>query len=494
MILTPELAKIRDEIRGYASSYTLDFFEVIYEILDFKQMNVVASYGGFPNRYPHWRFGMEYEHIRKSYAYGLSKIYEMVINNDPCYAYLLYCNNLVDQKIVMAHVYAHSDFFKNNLFFAPTNRKMMDEMGNHRTKIQRFVNRYGLEAVENFIDVCLSLDNLIDSHLPMKKMQSQEKSSLLDKDDEDIPVVKKMRSKGYMDKYINPRQFLEEEKEKLEDIKQQEKHFPEKPVKDVLSFLILHAPLEDWQREVLSIIREEAYYFLPQGQTKIMNEGWAAYWHSKIMTKKALGDAEIIDYADHNAGTLAVSPGKINPYKLGVELFRDIEDRWNKGRFGKDYDECRDMQEKMSWDKKMGQGREKIFEVRRVYNDITFIDTFLTEEFCEQQKLFKYQFNPTNATYEIANRDHLEIKKQLLLSLTNMGNPIIEAVDGNYENRGELYLSHRHEGVDLRDDYARETLKNLHVIWQRPVHVETKFEDIPKLLSFDGKDFQERRL
>src|SRR3989338_2138469 len=375
MILTPELAKIRDEIRGDASSYTLDFFEVIYEILDFKQMNVVASYGGFPNRYPHWRFGMEYEHIRKSYAYGLSKIYEMVINNDPCYAYLLYCNNLVDQKIVMAHVYAHSDFFKNNLFFAPTNRKMMDEMGNHRTKIQRFVNRYGLEEVENFIDVCLSLDNLIDSHLPMKKMQSQEKISLLDRDDEDIPVVKKMRSKGYMDKYINPRQFLEEEKEKLEDIKQQEKHFPEKPVKDVLSFLILHAPIEDWQREVLSIIREEAYYFLPQGQTKIMNEGWAAYWHSKIMTKKALGDAEIIDYADHNAGTLAVSPGKINPYKLGVELFRDIEDRWNKGRFGKDYDECRDMQEKMSWDKKMGQGREKIFEVRRVYNDITFIDT-----------------------------------------------------------------------------------------------------------------------
>src|SRR3989338_7857845 len=212
------------------------------------------------------------------------------------------------------------------------------------------------------------------------------------------------------------------------------------------------------------------------------------------MTKKALGDAEIVDYADHNAGTLAVSPGKINPYKLGVELFRDIEDRWNKGRFGKDYDECRDMQEKMSWDKKMGQGREKIFEVRRVYNDITFIDTFLTEEFCHQQKLFNYQFNPTNATYEIANRDHLEIKKQLLLSLTNMGNPIIEAVDGNYENRGELYLSHRHEGVDLRDDYARETLKNLHVIWQRPVHVETKFEDIPKLLSFDGKDFQERRL
>src|SRR5689334_350768 len=103
--LTKELRDWNLKIEKYARDYGLDFFTVIFEILDWKQMNEVASYGGFPNRYPHWRFGMEYEQLSKSYAYGLSKIYEMVINNDPCYAYLLHSNPIMDQKMVMAHVY-----------------------------------------------------------------------------------------------------------------------------------------------------------------------------------------------------------------------------------------------------------------------------------------------------------------------------------------------------------------------------------------------------
>jgi stage V sporulation protein R len=495
MILTPELATLRDEIRQYAIEYDLDFFEVIYEILDFKEMNVVASYGGFPSRYPHWRFGMEYEQISKSYAYGLSKIYEMVINNDPCYAYLLYCNHIVDQKIVMAHVYGHSDFFKNNLYFGHTNRKMMDEMGNHRTKLQRLINKHGLEVVENFIDACLTLDNLIDSHLPMKRQASTSPSPLLDKKgDVESLEVKKMKSKGYMDKYINPKKFMEEEQKKLDDMEEHERDFPEKPERDVLQFLIHYAPLEDWQREVLEIIREEAYYFLPQGQTKIMNEGWAAYWHSEIMTKKALKDDEIIDYADHNAGTLAVHPGRLNPYKLGVELLRDIEERWNRGQFGSEYDECPNLEEKKAWNKQLGLGRDKIFEVRRLYNDVTFLDTFLTPEFCSRQKLFTYNYNPANGAYEITHREFQEIKKKLLLSLTNMGSPIIEVVNGNYDNKRELLLKHSHEGVDLRVDYGKETLKNLYNIWKRPVHIETKIDEVPRMLSFDGKEYQEKRL
>ena len=109
--LTPELAQIRDEARELAISYGLDFFEVIYELVDFHEVNMFAAYGGFPTRYPHWRFGMEYEQLAKSYTYGLSKIYELVINNDPCYAYLMRSNAPVDQRLVMAHVYGHCDFF-----------------------------------------------------------------------------------------------------------------------------------------------------------------------------------------------------------------------------------------------------------------------------------------------------------------------------------------------------------------------------------------------
>ena len=153
--LTPELAQLRDETRDLAKSYGLDFYEVIFELVDHDELNMIASYGGFPTRYPHWRFGMEYEHLTKSYAYGLSKIYELVINNDPCYAYLMRSNSITEQKLVMAHVYGHCDFFKNNYWFSQTNRKMMDQMANHGNRVRRYMDRFGVEEVETFIDACL---------------------------------------------------------------------------------------------------------------------------------------------------------------------------------------------------------------------------------------------------------------------------------------------------------------------------------------------------
>ena len=121
------------------------------------------------------------------------------------------------------------------------------------------------------------------------------------------------------------------------------------------------------------------YYFAPQAQTKIMNEGWASFWHSRIMTTKALKDTELVDYADCHASTMGTQPGRINPYKLGIELYKHIEERWNKGQFGKEWDDCDDFAVKKRWDKQTGLGREKIFQVRKLYNDVTFIDEFLTE-------------------------------------------------------------------------------------------------------------------
>ena len=160
--ITGELLQLKNEIEGYAIGYGLDFFEQIFEVCDYDTINILAAQGGFPNRYPHWRFGMDYDQLSKGYQYGIQKIYEMVINTNPCYAYLLQANNWVDQKIVMAHVYGHNDFFKNNAWFSNTNRKMMDVMANHGAKIRRYMDRYGQDAVESFIDKVLSLENLID--------------------------------------------------------------------------------------------------------------------------------------------------------------------------------------------------------------------------------------------------------------------------------------------------------------------------------------------
>jgi stage V sporulation protein R len=494
--LQKELSSWREKIESHAREAGLDFYPVIFEVLDWKQMNMVASYGGFPNRYPHWSFGMEYERLSKSYSYGLSKIYEMVVNNDPCYAYLLHSNNLVDQKLVMAHVYGHCDFFKNNVYFAHTHRKMMDEMANHKIKIKRYVDRFGFEAVERFIDVCLSVENLIDTHGTFIKRRRDIDEDLLTEEGEEEkkrPVVTKLKSKDYMDKFINPADFLEAQAKKIVDEEERERKFPENPERDILLFILEHSPLERWKRDLLSMMREEAYYFLPQKQTKIMNEGWASYWHSNLMTQKILSPSEVVDYADHHSGTLASYSGRLNPYKLGIELFRDIEDRWNKGKFGKEYDECEDMVIKKKWDRKVGSGRKKIFEVRKLYNDLTFIDTFLTEEFCRDHKFFTYDYNKNANVYEITSHDFQKIKRRLLFSLTNAGQPILSAIDGNYRNRGELYLLHQHEGVDLKLDWLQEVLKNLFELWARPVWVETKLENVPRVYGFDGneqKDFR----
>jgi len=484
MTLPKELAELQRRVRQVAAEYKLDFFETVFELVDWAQMNTVAAYDGFPIRYPHWRFGMVYDQISKSYGWGFSKIYELVINNDPCYAYLLKGNALVDQKLVMAHVYAHCDFFKNNLWFAPTNRHMIDELASHATRIQRHVSREGTDEVEAFLDSCLCLENLIDIYAPYSPPRRRPQEGA-----EAAPEkgIVRFQAKPYMESFINPPEFIEGQKKAIEEARKRPPRFPERPERDILWFLLEHAPLRDWQRDVLAMIREEAYYFAPQRLTKVANEGWASYWHSKMMTEKLLDPSEVIDFAERHAGAMAVQPGQINPYKLGIELFRDIEERWDKGQFGKEFEECDDRDVKRQWDTGLRQGREKVFEVRRIYNDVTFVDEFLTREFCERQKLYTYEFNPKTGRQEIASRDWRQVKEKMLRSLANGGQPIIEVIDGNFRNRGEVVLGHRHDGQDLDLAQAKETLRHLYRLWTRPVHIETLVEGRRRRLSYDGE-------
>lgn len=492
--LTPELEKARQKIAKVAKNLGLDFFETIFEIITYDQINQFAALGGFPVRYPHWKFGMEYEHLSKSYEYGLSKIYEMVINTDPCYAYLMEGNLMMDQKLVMAHVYGHCDFFKNNIWFSKTNRKMMDQMANHSTRIRRHIDRYGYDRVENFIDVCLSLENLIDRHSPyVEKSTVRPRQEDVEKSVEDHGLLKV--SRPYMRDYINPPEFVkEQQKKRMEEVEKHQRRFPAESERDVLKFLLQYAPLEDWEQDVLSIVRDEAYYFAPQGMTKVMNEGWASYWHSKIMTEHILNDSEIIDFADHHSGTMAMQPNGFNPYKVGIELLRNIEERWNKGQFGRDWESCDDIREKKNWDRKLGLGRQKIFEVRKIYNDVTFLDEYMTEEFCVENKFFVYRFNQKTQRFEIDTRDFKAIKAKLLFQLTNFGQPIIRVQNANFENRGELLLEHLFEGIDLQPDYMSQTLRNVFKIWGRPVCLVTYMDGEPQLFRFDGQEFSSKNL
>jgi stage V sporulation protein R len=490
--LPPHLRVLKDEIEGYARDFGLDFYETIFEVVDADDLNEIAAYGGFPTRYPHWSFGMQYEELKKGYEYGLSKIYEMVINNDPCYAYLMRCNHTVDQKLVMAHVYGHCDFFKNNAYFGHTTRKMMDEIANHAARIRRYVERFGEDEVEAFMDKCMSIDDLIDIHsVAIKRRDDHSKydfPSATSEEKTEDDASPRFKAKGYMADYINPRAALKPEEDEAAKAAARVAHFPERPEKDVLLFLIEHAPMKNWQRDVLSIIRDEAYYFYPQAQTKIINEGWASFWHSTIMTQKVLDPSEVIDYADHHSGTMATSSRRLNPYKVGIELLRDIERRWNMGQFGPEWENCEDMDKKRTWDKQLGLGRQKIFEVRKVHNDITFIDTFLTPEFCKEYNLFSFNYQDQTKNYVIESREFQKIKQRLLFSLTNFGKPWIYVVDGNHRNRGELLLRHEHHGVDLKMDEARDVLSNIQYIWSRPVHLETISDGHQAVMSFDGTE------
>ena len=485
--MTDELRFWVEHIEGLARGHGLDYYPVIFEMVTYEQMNMLAAYQGFPVRYNHWRWGMEYERLSKSYSWGLHKIYEMVINTNPCYAYLLEGNSLVDQKLVMAHVYGHADFFKHNYWFSRTNRKMLDRVASHASKLARIAERHGPDKVEDFIDMCLSIDNLIDYHSPFIVRRR-------DKPDEDemAPEPQKMPARSYMDRYINPEDEMEAERVELKKQWEEMKtKIPPEPERDVMLFLLEHAPLTRWQRQVLTIVRDEAYYFAPQMMTKIMNEGWASYWHSTMMTTQICSDAEIIDFAAAHSGTMAMSETNINPYKIGLELLRDIEDRWNRGRFGLDYERCESMEEKEAWDRKLGQGREKIFQVRKIYNDIMFIDEFFTPEFAERQKMFTFGYNRRADSWEIKSREFLKIKSMLLTQLTNFGQPAIYVEDANYKNRGELMLWHKHTGQDLKPDYGRETLSNLCKIWSRPVHIRTESEGKPLIWTHDGANFEE---
>jgi stage V sporulation protein R len=465
-------------------------------------MNQIAAYGGFPVRYPHWRWGMEYEKLSRRDAYGLGRIYEMVINNDPCYAYLQESNAVTDQKLVMAHVYGHADFFKHNFWFGRTNRKMMDEMANHATRVRRHVERQGQDGVERFVDACLTIENLIDPH---SLFVSRDERPAPTTDDADAPrdqaddrgfTPDRLPAKDYMEPFINPQAELDRQRrEHAEKRKAERTRFPARPTRDVLLFLLRHARLADWQADILGIIRDEAYYFAPQAMTKIMNEGWATYWHSKLMTQHFLEAREIVHYADQHSGVVHMPPGGFNPYKIGVELFKDIERRWDKGQHGPAWEDQQGIGQKERFDDGSMMGRKKIFEVRRIYNDVNFIDEFLTEEFVEKHKMYQHKRDPQTGEVKIVSRDFKRVKMTLLHHITNAGQPFVYVVDANYLNRGELVLAHQFAGIEMEAAKAVEVLSALRLIWGRPVHLLMRINDDMHLLSaaeIGGKITRER--
>jgi Uncharacterized conserved protein len=251
--------------------------------------------------------------------------------------------------------------------------------------------------------------------------------------------------------------------------------------RDLLLYLMEHSRrLEDWQRDVLGMVRDEMLYFWPQLETKILNEGWATFWHVRILRELDLTDQEAVEFARLHAAILAPSRTGVNPYHLGYHLLLDIFRRW----------ESPTPEEKQRFGRPGGQGMEKLFEVRETETDVSLLRNYLTKELVEQLDLYVYRRRGDE--WVVVDKDWRAVRDELVRQRINGGVPVITVADGDYRGSGELFLRHRHEGVDLDVRYTEKTLPYVYRLWGKPVHLETVLDGKTTVFSCDGDDVVRR--
>ncbi|MCP3032432.1 SpoVR family protein [Halobacillus sp. A1] len=459
------LERAIQEITEIAIGFGLDFYPMHYEICPDDIIYTFGAYG-MPTRFSHWSFGKQYYKMKLQYDLGLSKIYELVINSNPCYAFLLNSNSLIQNKLIVAHVLAHCDFFKNNARFQNTKRDMVESMAATAERIAAYEKKHGKQEVESFLDAVLAIQEHIDPSLVRPKLSWQP--------DQPEEQIKKKRT-PYDDIWT-----IGESPD--EPTFKKSKKFPPQPEKDILLFIEQFSrELDDWQCDILTMMREEMLYFWPQLETKIMNEGWASFWHARIIREMDLTSGESIDFAKLNASVVQPSKTQLNPYYLGLKIFEDIEKRYDHPT-----------EEMIRHGIKPGSGREKMFEVREVESDQSFIRNYLTKELVREEDM--YLFQKQGQKYKITDKDHEAVRDQLVTMRVNGGFPYITVEDGDYMKSGELYLKHHYEDVELDLTYLEKTLPYLYQLWGRPVHMETRVEDRDVAFSYGGKRVQKKYL
>ncbi len=257
-----------EEITEIAKGFGLDFYPMRYEICPADIIYTFGSYG-MPTRFSHWSFGKQFHKMKLHYDLGLSKIYELVINSNPCYAFLLNTNSLIQNKLIVAHVLAHCDFFKNNVRFSNTKRDMVESMAATADRVKKYEHDYGKLEVEKFLDAVLAIQEHIDPSLLRPQLSWSIEDIFVDEDEDEQTNVTPYDDLWRMD----------ERNVKKDRPKKKGKRFPPQPEKDILLFIQEYSrELDEWQRDILTMMREEMLYFWPQLETKIMNEGWASYF------------------------------------------------------------------------------------------------------------------------------------------------------------------------------------------------------------------------
>ncbi|QGU00862.1 SpoVR-like protein [Candidatus Syntrophocurvum alkaliphilum] len=437
-----------EKIEDMVKNYGLDCYPQEFEICSYEEMLSWEAYLGMPARYPHWSFGKAYERKKTFYRYNLAGLpYELVINSNPCLAYLMKDNTLLLQILTMAHVYGHNDFFKNNrLFREGTRAEFTIEMfKSNARRIREYVSdpSIGYTRVERILDVAHALRLQITRTVGEKILSEEEKRQ-------------KQIDKIYPVKGTNP--LLEPKKPKPEiDMNK----LPIEPEEDLLLFLINYADLDEWEKDIIRIVREESLYFLPQIETKIMNEGWASYWHYKILKNLDLPESLYIEFLKRHNQVIRTFEGGLNPYHIGFKIFEYIDNN--------------------------SLAQNEIFNIRETERDSSFIRRYLNRELCEELKLFEYRKRSRDYIItEVAdNEGWKEIRDNLATNVGIQAVPNIKVIDVNKKDN-ILLLEHEWDGRELQLEFAHETLKYIARLWGGNVRLKTIVRASYQILESDG--------
>ena len=458
-----DLKSWNTQIIKLVENFGLDPYPQEFEICDYEQMLSYMVYSGMPSHYPHWSYGKAFEKLKTLYDYGLSGLpYEMVINSNPCIAYLMRDNTLALQVLTIAHVYGHNDFFKNNFTFRTTRAEFtIETFKAHANRVRHYVEdpSIGLEKVERVLDAAHALSLQCRRNLSIRKPTETEQKE-----------TKYQDAKPSADPFQSIHRRREWESPDLSKV-------PLYPEEDILLFIRDHnLQLAEWEKDLLTIVHEQTQYFIPQMETKIMNEGWASFWHKRIMEALDLPQALRLEFLVRHAQVLCPSPGGLNPYHVGMTVWQDIERRWSKP--------ASEEERKSAPAKK--PAKEKLFEVREVERDTSFLRRYLTEELIRELNLFEYQSRGNDKVVSrVADEDGWQAIKETLIQNVGTGTiPVIKVEDADYNNSRSLFLKHGHDGRDLQLEYAEKTLKYLRRLWGREVLLETIINEKKSLLCF----------
>ncbi len=469
------LEKYHEEIKRVAKHYRLDTYANQIEIITAEQMMDAYSSIGMPINYSHWSFGKKFIETERGYKHGqMGLAYEIVINSDPCIAYLMEENTITMQALVIAHAsYGHNSFFKGNYLFQTWTdaSSIIDYLLFAKNYIAECEEKYGVSEVEKLLDSCHALMNYgVDRYKrPQKISMAEEKARQKARED-------------YLQTQVNALWRTIPISEKKQKVKIN--RFPSEPQENILYFFEKHAPLlEPWQREIVRIVRKVSQYFYPQKQTQVMNEGWATFWHYTILNhlydEGLVSDRFIMEFLHSHTNVVAQQPynspyyGGINPYALGFAMFQDIRRMCENPT-----------EEDKYWfpDLAGGDWLESIHFAMQNFKDESFISQYLSPKVMRDMKFFAVNDNDRHNYIEVMNihnEEGYQLLREKLSAQYNLSNiePNIQVFDVDLKGNRSLTLRHVPQNrVPLHDNY-KEVVKHVHRLWGFEVILEEELPD-----------------